>query len=206
MQTILDCPPQDVTFYDIERLSRVDPARAVARWEEVKAVARNDLASGYTAARALEYLGGSAWERANFLAVREQLFQAWSPRHAGEAMLLEEMAQYETMRRQWVRILSLWSRDPRVQLSLQDPTFQHSERRNLSHAQANLEAARMVERLQRLYQSALRTLVMSRRGKSPFIVQHSGQINIAEGPQLNACVAVPGETETTEQASPSRTI
>jgi hypothetical protein len=189
MQTILDRPPQDVTFYDIERLSRIDPARAVARWEEIKATARQDLASGYTAARALEYLGGSAWERANFLAIRERLFQAWSPRHAGEAMLLEEMAQYEAMRRQWVRILSLWSRDPRLQISLQDPTYQHSERRHLSHAQANLEAVRMVDRLQRLYQNALRTLLMSRRGKAAFIVQRSGQINVGAGSQCNAFIA-----------------
>src|SRR5262245_4679341 len=75
IQAILEIPPQDVSFAVIERLSRVDPARAVALWEEVKAVAGDDLESGYLAARALEYLGGSAWGRACFLAVRTRLYR-----------------------------------------------------------------------------------------------------------------------------------
>jgi hypothetical protein len=188
IRSILEAPPEKLTFFDIERLSQVDAAKATARWEEVKAAARNDLANGYTAARALDYMGGSAWERACYLAIRERLFQAWTPRHAGEVMLLEEMAQYEMIRLQWVRILSLWSRDPKIQLSLRDPDYLRQGKRDINAAQANIEAMRMVERLQRLFENALRTLLNSRRGKSAFIVQRSGQINIAAGPQLNACV------------------
>lgn len=200
VESILEQPPENFSFFDFEFLSRVDPAQAMARWEEVKAAARTDLQIGYTAARALEYQGGSAWERANYLAIRERLFQAWSPRHPGEAMLLEEMAQYEMIRLQWVRIISLWSRDPRIQLSLQMPDYQRVEKRDLTAAQANLEAIRMVERLQRLYQNALRTLLNSRRSKSAFIVQRSGQVNVALGAQVNGCVTADNEPEEIETA------
>lgn len=185
MQAILDTPAQDATFFQIEQISRVDSAKAVARWEEIKSTARHDLESGLMAARVLEYLGGSAWERATYLAVRDRLVQAWSPRHAGEMALLEEMAQYELTRMQWMRIVSMWSRDPRIQLSMQIPGYHQTEKRHQSHAEANIEAMRMVERLQKLYQNALRMLLDSRRGKSTFVVQKARQMNFATGPQMN---------------------
>jgi hypothetical protein len=197
IERILNAPPEEVTFFDIECLSREDKDRALARWEEVKATARRDLDTGFAAARALEYMGGSAWQRANFHAIRERLFQAWSPRHAGEAMLLEEMAQYEMIRRQWVGILSLWSRDPKIQLSLRNPDYMRPEKRDINAALANQEAMRMIERLQKLYQNALRTLLNSRRGKSAFIVQRSGQINVTAGPQMNACVSTSDDQKET---------
>jgi hypothetical protein len=121
IEAILELQPQMVTFFHLEQVSRVDPARAYARWEEMKAAARADLANGTISAFALEHVGGSAWERAMFVALREQLFRAWLPRHAGEAMLLEEMAQYETIRQKWICIISHWSRDPRIQHSLRNP-------------------------------------------------------------------------------------
>jgi len=137
------------------------------------------------AARALEELGGSAWDRACFGAVRRRLRDAWPPRNAGEAMLIDEMAQYETMRRHWVSILSTMSRQPQTIVRLLRRDSRSTEERTQHAAQSTMEAARMVERLQRMYQNALRTLLGLRRGRAPFIVQRSGQVNVAMGPQLN---------------------
>jgi hypothetical protein len=134
----------------------------------------------------LEHEGGSAWERAMFLAVREQLYRAWSPRHGGECLLLDEMAQYEVIRQRWMCVISHWSREPTMQHSLRDPDYMRLNKRQINAAEANQEAMRMVERLQRLYQNALRTLMNSRRGKSAFIVQRARQMNVAFGPQMNA--------------------
>jgi hypothetical protein len=50
-----------------------------------------------------------------------------------------------------------------------------------------------VERLQRLALNALRTLASLRRGKSAFIVQRAGQINVANGPQANTIVEASDE-------------
>ena len=47
-------PPDQVTFRDLGRLARVDPAEFAARWEAVKAAARADLDRGWLAARAVE--------------------------------------------------------------------------------------------------------------------------------------------------------
>jgi hypothetical protein len=181
------CPPEHVSFADIERLGRVEPEAGIARWEEVKAAARNDLDTGWMAGRALEALGGSAWERACFAAVRHALREAWAPRNPAEAVLIDQMAQYEIVRLQWVRILYFASHEPRTILEL-NPDERPRERK-LGSAGATLEAIRMVERLQRLYQGTLRSLLGMRRTAGPLTLRNTGPMNVALGPQLN--VAVP---------------
>lgn len=146
VEEILALPPHELTFSHLEHLSRVDPARAFARWEEMRATARDDLSNGRLAAYVLEHEGGSAWERAMFLAVREQLYRAWSPRHGGEALLLDEMAQYETIRQRWMCVISHWSREPTCQQNLRDPDFMRKDKRQINAAEANMEAMRMVGR------------------------------------------------------------
>lgn len=91
---ILECPPEEVRLADLERLERIDPDRFIARWRELRDLALRDLHNGWRAGRALEPLGGSAFERASFLALRETLCRAFQPRNDGEAMLIDEMSQY----------------------------------------------------------------------------------------------------------------
>ena len=194
VEDLLTKPPEDVTFADLERLARADPAGAAARWEEVKAAARRDLAHGWRSGRALEAQGGSAWARAGFLALRERLYRAWPPRHEGEALLLDAMAQYETLRQQWLGVLALHSDEPAARPG-QRLRGAGEEPRRLSAAEATQEAARMVERLQRLFESALRTLLSLRRGRGPLFVRGSGPVNVAVGRQLNVTalpMPVPG--------------
>jgi hypothetical protein len=175
VEALLEKPPEDVTFADLERIARADPARAAARWEEVKAAARRDLASGWRAARALEVQGGSAWARAGFLALRERLYRAWPPRHEGEALLLDAMAQYEALRQQWLGVLALHSGEPaawpgrRLRGAVEEP-------RRLSAAEATHEALRTVERLQRLFEAALRTLLSPRRARRPLSARGPGPV------------------------------
>lgn len=179
--------PEDFTFYDFERLARHDPAEAAARWDEVKAAARRDLDSGWLAGRALEYQGGSAWDRAGFLAVRDRLRRAWQPRTDAEALLLDEIAQYELVRREWVRILYYLSRHPRTVVGYQmnGEYVKDQDRRTIGAVQATAEAARMVERMQRLQQAAIRTLLGMRRTRAAVTVRNTGPVNVALGPQLN---------------------
>lgn len=173
-------PPEKFTFFDLERLARVDPGRSTARWEEVKEAARRDLSSGWLAGRALEFMGRNAWERACFLAVRGHLRQAWPPRDDGEPLLINEMAQYEMVRRQWIGILAMLSREPRTILSLERQDNSAEKPRRMTAADATREAVRMVERLHRLYHATLRTLLSLRRSQSPVIVRRAGQVNVAE--------------------------
>jgi hypothetical protein len=184
LEGIRSKPPEDVSFFDLERLARVDPAQAEAKWQQVKDAARSELAGGQHAARAMEFMGGSAWERACFLALREQLHSAWPPRSAGEALLLDEMAQCELLRRHWIGVVSMRSREP-LTLLAQERRRERDASRRQSAAEATLEAMKMVERLQRLYQNAMRALLNLRRGKPLLIVRQAAQVNLSAGPQMN---------------------
>src|SRR5262249_23389944 len=46
---VQDCPPEQVTWDDLEGLARGSPGRMLERWEEVKAAAREELQSGHRA-------------------------------------------------------------------------------------------------------------------------------------------------------------
>jgi hypothetical protein len=107
-------------------------------------------------------------------------------------MLLDEMAQYELVRLWWVGVLSMRSRDP-FTVTHRRAHGDRSEERRLSAAEATVEAGRMVERLQRLYQNAVRLLVHLRRGKATVVYQRTGQVNVGVGQQMNVG-AVVGET------------
>jgi hypothetical protein len=186
LESLMGKPPEDIDFYDIERIARVDPARATQRWQEVKAAARRDLESGLLSARALEYQGGSAWERACYLAVRDRLRQAWQPRNDAETLLIDEMAQYEMLRMKWLGTLAMQTRWlPFV--ADRNALPRDTQPRQLHAAEGTAEAIRMVERLQRLVQNALRALLNLRRGRGTFIVRGSGPMNFAVGHQLNVC-------------------
>jgi hypothetical protein len=110
-------------------------------------------------------------------------------------MIIDQLAQYEMMRQRWVTILSMMGREPETILRMRRRGVRSDRERALDAAEGTLEAARMVERLQRLYQNTLRTLMSLRRGRAPFIVQRRGQVNVAMGPQLNVESAVGGPGE-----------
>lgn len=185
VRSIRDRPPENVTFGDLNRLRNIDPALATAKWHELQEQARRDLDTGWAAARELEFLGGSAWERSLFMAVRERLGRAWKPRHAAEDMLIDQMAQYEMMRQSWVRLLAFLSRAPQTMLDLQRDRGAGEKAWDKGHAAAAVEAARMIERLQRLYQGAVRTLLSLRRQPATCTVRATGTVNVGLGAQLN---------------------
>ena len=192
---LLNAPPEEFTFVAFERLARIDPELATRKWDEVKATARRDVDSGWLAARALESMGGSAWERATFLAVRERLRRAWLPRNEIEALLIDEMTQYEMLRLGWLRLVGEMGRGPETLRAFLKMNTGQESLRPFDAADATLAGMRMVERFQQLFHKTLQSLVNLRRGKSTFIAQRSGQLNVALGPQANVCRNV-GEDET----------
>src|SRR5262249_14739085 len=72
-QRILHGPPDQVTWFDLRQIACNDPDRAVARWEEIKRAALEELQTGHQAARAVETVNDGAWQRAQFLALRDDL-------------------------------------------------------------------------------------------------------------------------------------
>src|SRR5262249_18301239 len=77
LQRILNSPPDQVSWCDIQVVARSDPERGTALWEEVKRAALEELQTGHRAAQAVESVNPVAWQRAQFLALREDLAAGW---------------------------------------------------------------------------------------------------------------------------------
>src|SRR5262249_11205733 len=154
---VLEGPPEQVDWPDLEALAEQDPEGALRHWEAIQEAARSELRTGHRAARVLEPGGGSCWGRARFLAVRAELAAAWQPRNGLERQLLDQLAQLQTLLERWQQILVVRTRVsvmPRPAPSGES----RSETPQLSDAAALAEAAGMVERLHRLYLRTLRAL------------------------------------------------
>ena len=61
--------------------------------DEIREAAREELRSGHRAALTVEGYGSDAWQRARFLATREDLALEWQPRNGIERQLIDIMAQ-----------------------------------------------------------------------------------------------------------------
>jgi hypothetical protein len=172
--------PDQVSWFDLERLARVDPALARTRWQEIKQAASDELRSGHRAARALEIEGDALWQRARFLALRDALHEQFQPRDPSEAMLIDHLAQYETMRLQWVEVLNL--RERRMGVPARQPVDESKHYLSppcVSDVKAVDHAMMMVVRLGRLIAMTHRSLYLMRR-KPALYVGRARQVNLGE--------------------------
>jgi len=192
---------EEMTFGDLERIQAIDNEKMWQRWAEIKAQARDDLDSGWLAALAVKQRGNSCWQRACFLAMRQALADGLKPRSPEESILIDAMAQYQFLRRSWLAILAEYTDHPAIAYSLDKPQV-HPEKHTLSEFARAKEAIRMVERLQRLFEQALRTLLSLRRGHGRMFVGRVDQLNLAAGPQLNV---KPSSNSTAHLKSPAAT-
>jgi hypothetical protein len=95
-----------VSWSDLHNLFGREPERALARWEEVKQAAREEVRSGHRGAKVVEVYGSTPWKRADFLALRQDLLDSWQPRDGIERQLLETMAQAQTAAEHWLKVLT----------------------------------------------------------------------------------------------------
>src|SRR5262249_29907636 len=105
-ERVLHGPPDEVSWFGLDSVAQHDPGRARERWEEVKRAARQELRTGYRAARALERPGEGPWSRARYLALRAELTEAWRPRDALEQQLVDQLAQWQSLLFVWQEALA----------------------------------------------------------------------------------------------------
>src|SRR5262245_26846660 len=136
LERILTVPPDQVSWLDLGSLEQQDPAKALARWEEVKQAARQEVRSGHRSARALEGYGGDCWGRAGFLAVRAELAEAVGPRSPLELLLVDQLAQWQTLLWSWQETVGTYTAlaNGRRKRAAQRP--QEFEQPRLSEAEA----------------------------------------------------------------------
>jgi hypothetical protein len=184
--------PRGVGWLDLERLADRDPALAAQKWEEVKRAAREELQSGL---RAAEVPGGSPWERAQFLAIRQALAEQWQPRGGVEWQLLDAMALAQSGWLFWLQALSTWASLGAEECGRESKDRWGRATPRLSAAEAIERAGAMADRFNKVFLRTLRALRDLRRSRPTVVVQTAGQVNVGRQ-QVNVagpCVAAERE-------------
>jgi hypothetical protein len=166
--------PDELTLADMEALAlEGDGGRVLERWEEVKAMARRQLAEGYLGGKSVE-MKAMAIERAQFMALVDQYNADLQPRNEIERTLIRQMAMAYLMQIRWQeRMLGHvdWADYERKKDEADSP-YQKT-------ADAIEQAASMAERFNRQYCRLVRIWQGMRR--SPIVVQNlGGQVNVGE--------------------------
>jgi hypothetical protein len=179
--------PEESTWGDLDILAAHDEKLAVARWEEIKREALNELQTGHRTGQCVEPPGAGPWQRAQYLALRTELFTAWQPRDGLERQLLEAMAQVQATCLSWLEALTLRASSPSFTDGIfkrEGPRWEPPRQRD---ADAMDQAAAMVDRFNRIFLRTLRALRELRRQSRPVILQSGGQLNVANQQVNVAC-------------------
>jgi hypothetical protein len=177
IERILNCPPDEVTFFDMDALAQKDESLALQRWTQIKEAARNEIRSGYRSARVVED-GGGLWERARFLAVRAELMEDWRPRNAVEQHLVDQLAQWQVLLWRWQEAMTTWSNCAAHDVRQEKKGVPY-EKLRLCEAKALERATKKVELLRRLYLRTLKALQDQRRPHPSIAVRHAEQVNVS---------------------------
>lgn len=178
-QKALTGDPKCFSWMDYHALSQRDPELAQRRWQEVKNAARNELATGHRAAAALDSSPTSnAWQRAQFLAVRDGLSDEWNPQNGIERSLIDTMAQAFSAQLFWQERMICYACVESDNDSLRkEDCFQLPR---VSDAKAVEQAAQMIDRFNRIFMRSLRALRDIRRHAPTLVVHNATHVNVAE--------------------------
>jgi hypothetical protein len=172
-------PPDEVSWFELNRLADGDPNEAVLVWRRLKKAARKELASGHRAAHALEWQA-RPWDRARFLAVRHSFRASMPPRNGIEAALLDTTAEAFSDYLKWSE-----------HLHMQTSTEVESERDRLKRdggwspprlgmAEAIEQSSRMAERAHTRFLKTVKMLHELQRSAPTLYVANAGQINVGQ--------------------------
>jgi hypothetical protein len=171
-------PPDQVSWIGLQQLYGHDPDAGQAVWDHLKQVATEHLASGHTAAEALEYRG-RPWERAQFLALRQAFTDEWQPQGGIELTLVDLLAQAHSSYLFWLAELHVRST---LEVKRDESTYFERGYWNPPRMEAGAaidQAAVMVERFNRIFLRTLRALRDLRR-YGPVVVHQAGQVNVGQ--------------------------
>ena len=169
-------PPNEVTWHTISAVAERDPTLGQQVWLRLVDAARDDLASGNRAARAMEGYQHDPWDRARFLVLRESLAKEWRPANGIEWMLVDMLAQAFTLYEADMQHLMTYMT---MEASLNDYQIQKNnkyETPRLTSAEALARVEQGMERSQRMILRVQRSLRDQRRYSVN--VGNVGQLNI----------------------------
>jgi hypothetical protein len=162
-----------IDWDDLGQLWNAAPRDAIELWKAIRLEARDEFVSGHYGARAFEsadYMH-NAFERAQYLSIRDGLIEEWRPRGASEFILIDQMTQAYVMQMLWTeKAMRRAQTEPRVESY---EYRQYAEQRKIQakqwdhgywdipyqhKAEAVEQAFRLVDLCQKAFQRAARQL------------------------------------------------
>ncbi|MGC4108704.1 MAG: hypothetical protein QM753_20465 [Thermomicrobiales bacterium] len=188
---IRDRPPDQVSWFDLERVVERDPEAMAELWQGLRAAAREELASGHRTARALDW-DGHPWDRARFLAIRDSFRADYEPRPGIESALVELAAEA-------FGDYLAWSEQLHMQAATEVSMERHDLGRHggwkpqrIESAEAMEHSARMADRAHARLLHTLRALGDLRR-TGPVHIHQAGQVNLGAQQVIVAHLVGQGE-------------
>jgi len=176
---IRESPPDQVSWYDLERVLERDPEAMAALWRDLKATAREELASGHRTAQALDW-DGRPWERARFLAIRDSFRADYRPRPGIEAAMVDMAAEaFGT----WLQLSERYQRLAGTDAELEETTLDRNGKWRKPHYTSVEHEDRIEQAAERAHARMLRTvkaLSDLRRVGSLVYVSGAGQVNVGQ--------------------------
>ena len=161
-------PSYEIRWMALNSLLEVDPERAIAIWQRIRADAANYVDGGCAVAEALSY--ETPWQRAQFYCIREALYNEWQP-SAVERLLLDQIAHAHLAYLYWAGKVQEYGAARPSKSST--PSYQ-------STADALDQAMQMADRYNRLAVRTLRALRDLRRSGVVVVAHPGSQVNIGQ--------------------------
>jgi hypothetical protein len=187
---IRDRPPDEVSWYDLNRLAERDPEAATAIWRRLRAAAGRELASGHRTAHALEWQG-HPWDRARFLALRDR-FRGDAPMSGVEAALIDSAAEAFSDYLEWSEHLHMLASTEAAGERSRLDRDGYWEPPRLGSAETLERASRMAERAHGRFLRTVKLLTELRRSEPTLYVAPARQINVG-GQQVNVAAPTDGD-------------
>jgi len=164
-----------IDWGDLGQLWNSSPRDAIELWKAIRLEARDEFVSGHYGARAFEsadYMH-KAFNRAQYLSVRDGLVEEWRPRGASEFILIDQMTQAYVMHIHWTEEAMRraqtephvesydyrqWKEYRKVEAKAQQWETGHWDIPYQHQADAVEQAFRLVELCQKSFQRAARQL------------------------------------------------
>jgi hypothetical protein len=176
---IRERPPEEVSWFDLERLVERDPETMGTVWAEIKAAARKELASGHRTAQALAW-DGRPWQRARFLAIRSSFRDVSPPQTGIEAGLIDMAAEAFSA---WLELSEQYQMLAGTEAELERSSLERNGRWKPPHQITTEHTERVEHMAERAHLRFLKTVKMLtelRRLAPSVYVGHAGQINVGQ--------------------------
>ena len=187
-EALMRKPGRQVSWTDLDRLATARPEAMLEKWASMKDQARAELESGQ---RACTVLGRTEpWERAQYLAVRQSMVEAWQPQGGIELSLVEQMAQSYACWMTWLEDFHYLQRTEvaRRRVDDEEAVLRFNEQYvppRVSEVEYADRALQMAERFQRMYLRSLRALRDLRRYGNSVTIHNTGPMTVGGNQQVN---------------------